>query len=68
MHLALALQKKTVVLFGSTSPQEIELYGLGQKIFAGVDCSPCYKAHCSDLKCMEAISAQDVYQAIVKLI
>lgn len=68
MHLALALEKKTVVLFGSTSPQEIELYGQGQKIFAGVDCSPCYKARCSDMKCMEAISAQAVYQEILKLI
>ena len=68
MHLALALDKMTVVLFGSTSPQEIELYGQGQKIFAGVDCSPCFKAQCSDMKCMEAISAQDVYQAVVKLV
>lgn len=68
MHLALALEKKTVVLIGSTSPQEIELYGQGQKIFAGVDCSPCYKARCSDMKCMEEISAQAVYQEILKLI
>ncbi len=68
MHLALALEKKTVVLFGSTAPQEIELYGQGQKIFAGVDCSPCYKARCSDMKCMKAISAQEVYQEILKLI
>jgi heptosyltransferase-2 len=68
MHLALALEKMVVVLFGSTAPQEIELYGQGQKIFAGVDCSPCFKAHCSDMKCMEAISAQDVYQAVLKLV
>ncbi len=68
MHLALALEKKVVVFFGSTAPQEIELYGQGQKIFAGVDCSPCFKAHCSDMKCMEAISAQDVYQAVLKLV
>jgi len=68
MHLALALEKEVIVLFGSTCPQEIELYGQGKKIFAGVDCSPCYKARCSDMKCMKAISAQEVYQEILKLI
>lgn len=68
MHLALALKKKTVVLFGSTCPQEIELYGLGKKIFAGVDCSPCYKETCSDMKCMKAISAEEVSQEIKNLL
>lgn len=68
MHLALALKKKTVVLFGSTCPQEIELYGPGKKIFAGVDCSPCYKETCSEMKCMKAISAQEVFKEIKKLL
>ena len=48
MHLSLALGKKTVVLFGPTCPQEIEMYGRGTKIFASVSCSPCYKQHCDD--------------------
>ncbi len=68
MHLALALNKKVVVLFGSTAPQEIELYGLGKKIFAGVDCAPCYKETCPDMKCMKAITAEEVYKEIKKLL
>lgn len=66
MHLALALKKKVIVLFGSTCPQEIELYGQGKKIFAGVDCSPCYKETCSEMECMKAISAEEVYKEIGK--
>jgi heptosyltransferase-2 len=67
MHLALALRKKTVVLFGPTCPQEIELYGRGAKIFLGVSCSPCYKQTCPDGKCMSRISARKVFQEIRKL-
>ena len=68
MHLALALNKKVVVFFGSTAPQEIELYGLGRKIFSGVECAPCYKETCPDMKCMKAITAEEVYQEIKNLL
>jgi len=68
MHLAIALKKKTVALFGSTCPQEIELYGRGIKIFAGVSCSPCYKQTCPDGKCMKKITPRQVFEAIKKAI
>jgi len=68
MHLAIALKKKTVVLFGPTCPQEIDLYGRGTKIFAGVSCSPCYKQTCPDRQCMKKISAREVFEAIKKII
>lgn len=68
MHIALALKKRVVVLFGSTCPQEIELYGLGKKVFAGVDCSPCYKETCPEMKCMKAISSAEVFEEIKKLL
>ena len=68
MHLALALEKKVIALFGSTSVQEIELYGQGIKIFAGVDCSPCYRETCDDMKCMEEISVEAVYEEMEKLL
>ena len=37
MHIALALGRRTVVLFGPTSAPEIELYGLGEKVDPGHD-------------------------------
>ncbi|MCX7975302.1 MAG: glycosyltransferase family 9 protein [Candidatus Aminicenantes bacterium] len=68
MHLAIALKKPVVALFGPTSPQEIDLYDRGQKLFAGLDCSPCYRQKCPDLKCLKAITPQRVAEAVGKLL
>jgi heptosyltransferase-2 len=68
MHLAIALKKKVVALFGSTCPQEIDLYGRGAKLFSGVSCAPCYKQTCPDMKCMKTITPQSVLAEIKKLI
>ena len=68
MHLAIALKKPVIALFGSTCPQEIDLYGRGSKIFLGHDCSPCYKQTCSDPICMTGISPEHVFAEIKKFI
>jgi ADP-heptose:LPS heptosyltransferase len=68
MHLAVALGKKVVALFGSTCPQEITLYGRGTKIFAGVPCSPCYKSTCLEMTCMKAITPEQVFREIQKIL
>ncbi len=68
MHLAIAQGKKVIALFGSTCPQEIDLYDRGVKLYAGVDCSPCYKQTCDDMKCMEEITPVQVFEEIQRLI
>jgi ADP-heptose:LPS heptosyltransferase len=68
MHLAIAQGKKVIALFGSTCPQEIDLYDLGVKLYSGVDCSPCYKQTCDDMKCMEKITPEQVFEEIQKLV
>ena len=68
MHLAIALGKKVVALFGSTCPQEISLYGRGTKLFAGVPCAPCYKQTCPDMTCMNEITPERVFEEIVQLL
>jgi heptosyltransferase-2 len=68
MHLAIALKKPVVALFGPTCPQEIDLYGRGTKIFAGSDCAPCYRQTCPEAKCMEAISPERVLAEIRRLL
>ena len=67
MHLAIAQKKKVIALFGSTCPQEIDLFGQGAKLFAGVDCSPCYKQTCPDMKCMDEITPEQVFDEIKNL-
>jgi len=68
MHIAIALGRKVVALFGSTCPQEISLYGRGAKLFAGTDCAPCYKATCEEMTCMKAISPGQVFQEVRRLL
>lgn len=69
MHIAIALKKKVVALFGSTCVQEIELYGRGKKIFPDIKCRPCYKQECAKkINCMNSIRPVEVFQAIQGLL
>ena len=67
MHIAIALGVPTVVLFGPSAPQEIELFGAGRKVLSPLDCAPCYRRDC-DVRpsCMEAIDMQTVFKALVE--
>ena len=68
MHIAVALKRQVLVIFGSTCSQEIELYGRGEKITPKVDCAPCYKKHCEkEVNCMNTITVDEVYDAVKRL-
>jgi heptosyltransferase-2 len=65
MHLALALGRRTVVLFGPTSAPEIEMYGLGEKVVPDMDCLACYKPTCDFVpNCMDLITTDMVEAAV----
>lgn len=69
LHVALALKKKVIVLFGPTSANEIELYNLGVKILSPVSCAVCYKVKCDkSYDCMHAISPNMVYRKFLEII
>jgi lipopolysaccharide heptosyltransferase III len=68
MHLAIALKKPVVALFGPTCPQEIDLYGRGAKLFQGTGCSPCYRQTCPDAICMSQITPDRVFAEVDKLL
>ncbi len=69
LHLAIALKKKVLALFGPTCGQEIELYGRGEKIRSPLSCAPCYRRKCEiSPNCMEAISVEEVMAKIEKLV
>lgn len=57
MHIAIALKRKIIALFGPTSASEIELYGLGVKIQAKSNCLVCYKPDC---KATNQIKTHDI--------
>ncbi|MEW6488698.1 MAG: glycosyltransferase family 9 protein [Thermodesulfobacteriota bacterium] len=71
LHIALALRKKVVVLYGPTNPNETYFYGRAEVVYPEVDlaCIPCLAAHCTqDQTCLASISAQTVAARIDKLL
>lgn len=72
LHIALALRKKVVILYGPTNPNETWFYGRGEVIYpeaAPYSCIPCIESRCDkDPRCMEFISAESVFAAIERLL
>jgi ADP-heptose:LPS heptosyltransferase len=67
MHLALALGRRTVVLFGPTNAAEIELYGHGEKVVPDMTCLSCYKTTCDfNPNCMDLITPEMVASAVAR--
>ncbi|MFC1511174.1 glycosyltransferase family 9 protein, partial [Candidatus Margulisiibacteriota bacterium] len=65
MHFAIALKKKIVAFFGPTSPAEIELYGLGTKVYPKMDCLVCYKKQCDKKSnCVTNLSSDELFKAV----
>ena len=70
LHVAIALKKKIVALFGPTSHHETHLYGLGTKMLpqGDFDCVPCLRHNCDrESGCLDSINVDDVLQEIGKL-
>lgn len=65
MHVALALRRRTVILFGPTSAPEIETYGHGEKVVPDMACLSCYKTSCDFVpNCMDLISVDMVRDSV----
>jgi len=64
MHIAIALKKPVIAIFGPTCHQEIDLFGRGEKIVSPVPCSPCYRNRCDKaVTCMDRIDLEEVSRA-----
>ena len=65
LHIGLALNRQIVALFGPTSHVEIDLCGMGEKLFANLECLCCYRNDC-DLSpnCMDLLAPEAVLDAI----
>jgi len=71
LHIALALRKKVVVLYGPTNPNETYFYDRGEVIYPSADysCIPCLAPACSqDRACMEFIAPDEVKKRIDRLL
>jgi len=65
LHLAAALGKHIVALFGPTSVSEIDLYGRGTKIAPAMECRSFYRPVCEVSPCcVETIDPATVFAAV----
>ena len=68
MHIAAALNKQVVAIFGPTSPERTGPYGKNHLVIrSSLSCSPCFKKRCSDIRCMDSIKVEDVYNKIKEI-
>jgi heptosyltransferase II len=68
-HMAVALGKKVVTLFGPTSPDRYRTYNVPERILrVDMDCSPCGKSKCPLMhnNCMHGITYPQVVQAVLE--
>lgn len=70
MHIASALNKPVFAIFGATSPERTGPYGEKSTVLtAELPCSPCLRKKCpthKTPKCMDAITPEMLYNAIMK--
>jgi heptosyltransferase-2 len=69
MHAASALNRPLVALFGSTSPERTGPWGGTSRVIRkSFPCSPCFRKECRESRfCMEAISVDEVWEALEDL-
>lgn len=65
MHIAAAMGCRVVALFGPTAPWRTGPYGQSHKVIrVDLECSPCFKKKCEDMRCMKEIKVDGVFEAV----
>jgi lipopolysaccharide heptosyltransferase I len=65
MHLAVALGRPTVALYGPTSPERTGPYGDSARVlWSRRPCVPCFKSECDDVDCMRDIMPAAVFEVV----
>jgi lipopolysaccharide heptosyltransferase I len=68
MHIAAASGISVVAIFGPTNPVRTGPYGKNNVIVkSDIECAPCYKKNCKSVKCMDDISVEKVYEAVMSI-
>ena len=65
MHVAAASGTPVITLFGPADPERSRPWGRDHIVIKkDLPCSPCSRTVCKELKCMESITVEDVFQAV----
>jgi heptosyltransferase I len=69
MHLACALKTPVAALFGPTAPWRTGPFGEGHEVVRlALPCSPCYRRHCPEPRCLTELSLASVQEAVEKIL
>jgi heptosyltransferase-1 len=69
MHLAAALGKPVVALFGPTAPCRTGPFGEGHEIVRlELPCSPCFRRQCTEPRCLTDLPVSAVQEAVEKIL
>lgn len=71
MHIAVALNRKVIALFGPSSSKEVHLYNMGKILLPEVDynCIPCLQRECFQKEdCMRFIRPKEVAKEVDKVL
>jgi len=69
MHIAAAVGTPVAALFGATNPElSAPSAGKVRIIFKNLECQPCIKGDCDDIKCMNLITPEEVYKNLEALL
>jgi len=63
MHVASLVGTPVVTIYGPTDPVVNEPFGRHRKVRKAVGCNPCRKRSCKDLRCLKAVTVEDVFKA-----
>jgi ADP-heptose:LPS heptosyltransferase len=67
MHIAAALGRPMVAIYGPTSPDRTGPYGrLGTVVYLDIACRPCYGRHCSHISCMRKLPTESILDCVAE--
>ncbi|MGE5608874.1 MAG: lipopolysaccharide heptosyltransferase I [Bacillota bacterium] len=67
MHIAAALGRPLVTLFGPTNPVRTGPYARPEAVVrANIDCAPCYRRQCPHSRCLRELGIEPVLSAVEK--
>jgi ADP-heptose:LPS heptosyltransferase len=67
MHIAAALNRPLVTIFGPTNPLRTGPYGRDDSVVRlDIPCSPCYSRKCSHISCMKWLNIEPVLETAGK--
>jgi ADP-heptose:LPS heptosyltransferase len=67
MHIAAALGRPMVSIYGPTSPDRTGPYGrLETVVYLDIACRPCYGRQCSHISCMRKLPVESILQCVAE--